>query len=234
MTAVCGVDGCKAGWIAVFKDLDSGACSWQLFRSARELLAVAATTVATGIDIPIGLPARGPRECDMEARRLLGRGRGSSVFPAPIRPVLAAPTYEKACAVRSEIEQKKLSRQLWNIVPKIREVDAALQVEQALHATIHEVHPEVSFFALAGERPMAYNKKARAGRDERLAVLEPVFGRLPASALGDRRALGSDEDDILDAFAVLWTAERIAAGKAHTIPATPPTDACGLRMEIVV
>lgn len=234
MTSVCGVDGCTAGWIAVFRDLDTGAVSWQLFGSARELFALAATSVATGIDIPIGLPERGPRACDREARRLLGRGRGSSVFPAPIRPVLAAPTYEEACAVRFEIEQKKLSRQLWNIVPKIREVDAALRAEPALQATIHEVHPEVSFYALAGERPMAHNKKARAGRDERLAVLEAVFGRLPASALGDRRALGSHTDDILDAFAVLWTAERIAAGTARTIPATPPTDSRGLRMEIVV
>src|SRR5262249_22667826 len=35
------------------------------------------------IDIPIGLADRGARRCDVEARRCLGPGRGSSVFPAP-------------------------------------------------------------------------------------------------------------------------------------------------------
>jgi predicted RNase H-like nuclease len=37
------------------------------------------------IDILIGLPDRGSRACDVEARALLGKPRSSSVFPAPIR-----------------------------------------------------------------------------------------------------------------------------------------------------
>jgi len=39
-------------------------------------------------------------------------------------------------------------------------------------------------------------------------------------------------DDLLDAFAVLWTARRIAEGKAVTLPARPPLDSFGLRMAI--
>jgi hypothetical protein len=44
------------------------------------------------VDIPIGLNEEyeaGGRFCDREARKCL-RGRASSVFPAPVRPVLAA------------------------------------------------------------------------------------------------------------------------------------------------
>jgi len=38
---------------------------------------------------------------------------------------------------------------------------------------------------------------------------------------------------IIDAFAALWTAERILAGTARSAPATPPRDAHGFAMEMV-
>jgi hypothetical protein len=41
------------------------------------------------------------------------------------------------------------------------------------------------------------------------------------------------DDDILDAFAALWTAERIAPGEAVTLPEVPPRDRHGLPMEMV-
>jgi predicted RNase H-like nuclease len=40
-------------------------------------------------------------------------------------------------------------------------------------------------------------------------------------------------DDILDAFAVLWSAERIFRGRHRLPPERPPFDIWGLRMEIV-
>jgi predicted RNase H-like nuclease len=40
-------------------------------------------------------------------------------------------------------------------------------------------------------------------------------------------------DDLLDAFAALWSGERVVAGTEFLIPAEPPLDGCGLRMEIV-
>ncbi len=40
-------------------------------------------------------------------------------------------------------------------------------------------------------------------------------------------------DDLLDACAAAWTAGRVAKGAAERLPETPPTDARGLRMEIV-
>ena len=52
-------------------------------------------------------------------------------------------------------------------------------------------------------------------------------------ALARRRELHCKADDILDALVALWTAERIARGSAISIPAQPPLDAYGLRMEMV-
>ena len=41
------------------------------------------------------------------------------------------------------------------------------------------------------------------------------------------------DDDILDAFAALWTATRIFEGRARSLPERPPIDAAGLLMRIL-
>src|SRR5207245_2674687 len=123
MSIVCGADGCKAGWLAVSKDIEADSVSWRLCRTARDLFYDKPIPEIIALDVPIGLPESHARTCDTEARRLLGR-RASSVFPAPIRPVLAATDYAQACQIRFEIEGKKLSRQSFAILPKICEVDA--------------------------------------------------------------------------------------------------------------
>ena len=41
------------------------------------------------VDIPIRLPSREPRECDLDARKYLQGSRKSSVFPAPCQAALA-------------------------------------------------------------------------------------------------------------------------------------------------
>ena len=233
MTVICGADGCKAGWVAIAKDLASGLISWRLCANARELFYGEPTAQIIALDIPIGLPDRGPRDCDKEARQLLGPGRAGSVFPAPIRPCLACASYAEACQIRFQAEGKKLSIQAWAILPKIRHVDALLRQDSALQRRVREVHPEVSFYFLAGRRPLAHGKKTKMGREERLALLAPVYNPWLDMALAERRKLASGEDDVLDAFVALWTAERIASGASQTLPSVPPTDSFGLRMEMV-
>lgn len=233
MDVICGADGCKAGWAVISKDLDSGCVSWRLCSTAHELTYSQPRPRIIALDIPIGLPEAGPRDCDLEARRLLGPGRASSVFPAPIRPVLAATSYDNACQIRFQVEGKKMSLQAWAIVPKIRAVDELLRQDSELCGRVHEVHPEVSFYFLAGKRPLQHGKKRKIGREERRKLLEPIFGQWLQAALTERSKLGSTEDDILDAFVALWTAERIASGVSQTIPSAPPRDTFGLRMEMV-
>lgn len=103
-----------------------------------------------------------------------------------------------------------------------------------MQSKVWEMHPEVSFYYLAGERPMMYSKKRRDGKNERRKYLELVFDHeCIQAAMDTRKLLASEEDDILDAFAALWTAERIALGKTCTIPDKPPIDSRGLAMRIV-
>jgi predicted RNase H-like nuclease len=185
------------------------------------------------IDIPIGLPDAGARDCDRAARARLGRPRASSVFPAPPRATLAASTYVDACRIGEGIDGRRLCQQAWAIVPKIREVDQVLRCEPGLQMWVREVHPEVSFAAWRNGRPMKHSKRRVAGRQERRALVEATYGSLePWVQALPRRNAGID--DLLDACAALWTAERIARGMALVLPAPPATDSFGLRMEIVV
>lgn len=231
MINICGADGCRGGWFRIVRNLDTGAVSWNLCPTARDLVRGQPVPELIAVDIPIGLPESGPRLCDLEARRLLRRGRGSSVFPAPIRPLLHAASYEEACRIRLDIEGRGISRQTWGIVPRVREMDRLLRREPNLRRRVREVHPELSFRLMAGERPLGSGKKTPKGREERRRLLEPYFGRAVGEPLADRPGRVA-EDDILDAFAALWTAERIAKGIAETLPHSPPRDRLGLPMEI--
>ena len=114
MNRVVGVDGCTGGWIVASRDA-GGAISVRRV-DAFEALFEAPRPEVVAVDVPIGLPQRGPRDCDVEARRLLG-ARRSSVFPAPIRGVLAAASHAEASRARRQVEEKGLSVQAWAIVP---------------------------------------------------------------------------------------------------------------------
>ena len=233
MRLICGVDGCRGGWVVISKDLDTDAIFWRLYKNAWEIGHLESYPRVIAIDIPIGLPDRGSRACDLAARKLLGRGHASSVFPAPIRPVLAAADYQEACRLRFQTEGKKMSKQAWGITRKIHDVDNMLCQDTELQAIVHEVHPEVCFYFLAGQKPLQHNKKSKLGQAERLTLLKPVFGHWLPLALSQCRQLASAADDVLDAFAALWTAERIFKGESSIILPDPPKDSCGLRMEIV-
>lgn len=226
-----GIDGCRAGWVVATA---SPGLTGLRFTIAEHISAALDAAEAGDrlvcIDIPIGLPDSGPRECDLEARRRLRPKRGSSVFPAPMRAALAGDSYEERCRLNREACGKALSKQASAIVPKIREVDLALTPE--MQSWVREVHPEVSFAMLAGT-PMVHRKAKAAGRAERLEVLrrhglecDPVAERL-------RLGLANLElDDLVDAAVCLLTARRLQQGRAVVLGGD--LDSRGLRMEMVV
>lgn len=183
---------------------------------------------AVAVDIPIGLTeGPEPRPPDIEARRVLGQ-RASSVFPAPVRPAMQARTYEKACTISLRVSGRKMSKQSFALIDKIRQADRVMTPE--LQERVVEVHPEVSFWALNGGQAMAHKKKSAAGKQERLQLLTRVFQDGLASVAVPA---GAGRDDLLDACVAAWTAWRLAHGRAERLPSDPPVDARGLRMAIV-
>lgn len=229
-----GIDGCRAGWFFVSIGVDDR-FDVGLRRAFSELAPLFDATALVLVDIPIGLPSeRVPRRLVDEAARRLITPRGASVFPVPARSALAMPTYEAASAENERCLGRRLSRQTWNICPKIREVDDFL-AGRSVTASIREMHPEVAFWALNGRSVLTSRKRSASGFRERLellsrhyshseAVVEAARGRYP------RKKVLAD-DDILDAMVGAVTAR--CEPQLETVPAWPLRDDRGLPMEMV-
>jgi predicted RNase H-like nuclease len=235
---VAGVDGCRVGWVVVLRSQSLGTCLARVVDSFSALLNLPEAPSVIAVDIPIGLletSTPGGRDCEVLARRLL-RGKPSSVFSAPTRAALQAfrsvPEYRSVSAANRGTDPRApgLSRQTFCILPKIDEVDAALLREN--QGVVREVHPELCFAEANNGRPIAHSKKTAAGQAERAAKLSSLGFSSPLHLLGNKLPTGVKADDVLDACIACWTTERIAAGMATVVPAVPPTDSRGLRMEL--
>lgn len=223
--SIAGIDGCRTGWVIVRRDA-KGCFAAPFVVAALDDLPETDMVV---IDIPIGLPESGRRACDLEARAMLGPRR-SSVFTGVRRPLLAMSSYEAANAW-GKGDGEGLTRQLWNILPKIREVDDWMT--PARNRTFREGHPELAFAGVSG-RPMAHYKKTPEGEAERLAALAGFIDRDTVLEWLDRaRGSGAARDDIVDALALCRSAARVLLGRHGQLPADPPKDARGLPMEMV-
>lgn len=228
---VVGVDGCKSGWVSMCWDVEQGTITPMIHATLAGLIDHYADAGAIGIDIPIGLSGTGTRQCDVEARRRLGKDRKSSVFPPPIYAILDAPSFADAQRQSVEAIGKGTTLQSFAIFGKIAEANTAVTPD--IQDRVFEVHPEVSFWALAG-RPMTHRKRLPAGYEERRALLEQATGLvLPPRDEAFHWARPAKPDDILDAIVAAWTAKRVVDGDAGRLPKVPETDSTGLRMEIV-
>jgi predicted RNase H-like nuclease len=234
MTRVAGADGTPGGWAIVI--MDAGRSIVHKVAALSEVIDGAADLDILAIDVPIGLLDTyevGGRACDRAARKLLDRRR-SSVFPAPVRPVLASKSWDDAC-VRSRASGphgKALSKQTFGILPKIQEVDRLLQMRPELRDVVREVHPEVCFSELVGH-PMTHRKASSQGRAERRRALSLCFPDLSVIENAGQ-AQGLPIEDILDAAVACWSALRLAVGKGRSLPSAVPLDSTGLLMAIWV
>lgn len=230
---VLGVDGCRVGWVCGLVVSDE--IHIEVVETFADVWAFAESTNTTRllVDIPIGLPETGRRTCDSLAREAMG-ARASTVFFAPVRGVLDAPTHGVASERNREQTGYGLSIQAWNLVPKIREVDELLQSTPTAQNRVLEAHPELAFRALAGD-PLQTKKSTKAGRRRRLDLLREAFPHANLEA-AYRETLDQTyrkhvaRDDVLDALVLA----AIANGPLTSLPKNPPTDRTGLLMAIHV
>ena len=83
--------------------------------------------------------------------------------------------------------------------------DANQAMTPLLQSWVSEVHPEVSFWALAGGRPMAFRKHSPQGYEERKRLLEAGLGLgLPDRDKARKVAPPASADDLLDAVVAAW------------------------------
>lgn len=236
MAGYCvGVDGCRKGWVSVaLRDLhaphlmvhEDMHALWREHDSADIIL----------IDMPIGLLESGvsERECEYEARRLLGTRR-SSVFPVPCRDAVYAARNEEAMAVNLERTGRQLSLQSLAIRGKIRQVDELLRKDERARRLFKEVHPELLFCGMNNGYAMLHHKKGRPGRLERLSLLSEIAGeRIVDAVMAQAKTYRRRDlawDDIIDALAAAVAASH--PKELLSIPENPPLDAHGLPMQMV-
>jgi predicted RNase H-like nuclease len=249
---VLGIDACRGGWVAV-RLTGSGFTGYQVAATLVELLDAGPVAELTGlppvaeltglppvaeltglppvavagIDMPLGLLDRGWRQADLSAASLVGPRR-ASVFRIPPRAVFHQDGYAAANRCCRELTGAGLSRQSWALRAKVLEADAfAAGGSQAGTARrgLFEVHPELSFATMAGAT-LAVPKSTVEGELVRRRLLAAAGIDLPDLA-GHRL-----RRDLLDAAAVAWTAQRIAAGRANRVPDPPQRGPDGVPIAI--
>jgi predicted RNase H-like nuclease len=246
---VAGVDGCPAGWVVAFLDA-GGECRVAVVERFAEVFAGAPPAVVA-VDMPIGLPERvgpGGRGPEAAVRPLLG-SRQSSVFSVPSRAAVEAVNepylsmdqlkafHQRACVVARATSDppKGVAIQTFCLFPKIRELDGFLRGAPELSRHVFEVHPEVAFWRLNGERALTEPKKVKGrphgpGVAQRCDLL--MAAGIAPEVIDQGPPSGAAIDDLLDALACALTARRIRAGEARPFPDPPGRDVFGLAMAI--
>jgi predicted RNase H-like nuclease len=207
-----GIDIWKKKWLAVVL-VDGRYQEGMVKPGIAGLLDELADADAVGIDMPIGLTSGGERRAaDFEARKFLGP-RGSSVFPTYPREIYGIDDYGAACKRCKELTGTAISRQAYAIGERILELDEAA----VGRGNVYEVHPEVSFRAMA-DRHITQSKTSWNGLHERIDLLRSQGIEFPASLadIGDAGAV-----DLLDAAAAGWSATRIVRSAASSLPNPP-------------
>ena len=224
MTGV-GIDGCKGGWVAA--EVRDAKILIRTAPSLAELFTVGSqlgsellrrevcskdTEALILIDMPIGLPDAGCRACDAAGRALLGK-RSSTLFPVPVRDAVFSPDYSTACEVNLKRQGRKFSIQMWNIIPKVRELDAFVSSQNKVAQLFREGHPELAFRRLSGE-VVPLSKHSEEGMKLRMRILSDALGRdvvheVSTVVKENRRILTSN--DVVDALALAVMASRFAS-----------------------
>jgi len=224
-----GIDGCRGGWFAAVGG--NGCWNTGLYKSIRDFWSLFNSLELVLIDIPIGI--QGVRDCEKLARKLLPPGRKSTIFNPPVKEALDIKDYRHASEINYAYSGRKLSRQSFNLIPKIREVNDFLAADKQARKIFYESHPEICFSRML-KNQILYNKKTAQGRRQRLDVLKPywpeIYDLYQDSANRFKRKMVA-YDDIIDTLVLAVTAGK-GYQKLKFIPPETQYDHQGLRMQI--
>ena len=203
-----GIDGTSSGWVAsIGSSKRRCLSSINFFENLDELLTNYPDSVVV-IDMPIELNEKNYlRECDILAKRYLGKNFQSSIFIPPLKKVLKCNVYKEAYSLSKKIAGKGLSKQSWHLKNKISEVQDLCKFSYK----IYEGHPECSFKMLKSE-PLKAKKKSALGIFERLDLLKKEGLDPLSTSLKLENNSSIKIDDILDSMVLFVTALRIVEG----------------------
>mgnify|MGYP003996905619 FL=1 len=217
MSRVIGIDGCKAGWI-IAKTLEDKSISFQIIKNLNDDYLKESNVSLIGIDIPLRLSSSGKRLAEIEARVLL-KNRACTIFSPPTLNALTAKNYIDACKINFKECGKKISKQSWNLFPKIKEAQEFLENKSIIELGVFEVHPELSFMAMNDMNLIWASKKTVIGREIRIKLIQKFFPKFSFESVRNKYKKNQVlDDDILDSVSVLWSTQRIVDNIAKFVP----------------
>jgi predicted RNase H-like nuclease len=219
MTRYLGFDGFRGGWVMAWIE-DEGRHGFTYSANIAELMT--GSFKRAMIDIPIGLPDAGYRQCDVDGRKVAR----ASVFLGARRDLLDFKTFEQANKSYWAKKQPGISLEMWNIRNKIAEVDDL--VTPRLQRKVGEAHPEV-FFLSRNKGAALARKKTDEGRAQRTKILKKLGFICIDMMLDQRRGTGIGRDDLIDACACAIVARDMTSGR---LLGGSERDARGLKMQI--
>ena len=222
------------GWFAAVFDregyVEAGAhegigAVWTRYEEVAERLLVGA---------PVGsvAPDGDPRECDVQARTLLGE-RGRVVVDPPVREAARKRRYPAAARVHERVTGRELAERAFELSDAVAALDDLLTEVPETREVVAEAHPEICYRAFAGE-PMAFPRATAGGYAERMRTLAEFDHDPPPTIQSAAEAAGGARvtvHDVLDAVALGYTA-RPGLGEFRSLPPDPPVDEEGLPLRV--
>jgi predicted RNase H-like nuclease len=222
---VAGVKPCATGWLVAAAKLHGTTFAPEeprVLETFVDVLDQRPSFATIALNAPVGYLdtlRTGGRDCDREARAMLGR-RGGAIPSAPIWGYVDEDSNGSAAGL-SAVTKK--------LLPRYREV--AAEMAPYRQRSVYEVSSEMSFYQLNDDAPLRWSKRTEAGQEERRALLAK---KIPGGErIFDCKLPRVPYSHMLDVAAFMWTARRIFARAAVRIPPDPQWDEQGLRMEIL-
>ena len=150
------------------------------------------------------------------------KNRACTIFTPPTLNALRTKNYIDACEVNFKECGKRISKQSWNLFPKIKEAHNFLKNNLIGKVGVFEVHPELSFMAMNDMNIIEASKKTDIGKEIRIELIQKFFPTFSFELVRNKYKKNQVlDDDILDSISVLWSTQRIVDNIAQFVPKDP-------------
>jgi predicted RNase H-like nuclease len=229
--AISGVTPCPGGWLVLparLAGVTTVAEEAFVLKTLMEVLDYRPKFDFSAINIPFGYPEHPQgqyRQCDAEARGMIGWPRRVGLRPVPSRPALFARSRKEAIQLEPWLTKNDFRHFRWM-------KEAATEIQPFHSRSVYSGNADLSFQHLNGDEPLTTSPYHEDGRVERLELIraklpgvDDVVERVPPH--------GAGQVHMYEAAAMLWTARRASGRAISRLPMDPEWDEGGIRIELV-
>ena len=229
--SIGGVTPCPGGWLVLparLAGVTTVAEEAFVLQTLMEVLDYRPKFDFAAINIPFGYPEHPQgrfRQCDEEAREMIGWPRRVGLRPVPSRPALFAKSRKEAIQLEPWLTKNDFRRFRWM-------KEAATEIQPFHSRSVYSGNSALSFQHLNSDVPLRTSPYHDDGRIERLELIraklpgvDDVVERVPPQ--------GAGQVHMYEAAAMLWTARRASGRAISRLPMDPEWDEGGIRIELV-